>query len=129
MKTNSEKYNHILRLIEQNEIGFINSLSIPKKIYDVQDDGKIQTINIESLRYKSDVLLKYNPTRNDVMELKQRFENPKYYLDQIILNASIGIGPGAKHVFNFELNYTEIEKYFTDENEAKKSAQSKSAKF
>lgn len=123
MRTNLEKWNHYLQIINEKEKEFINDniIDIPKYIYEVYPSGKIRTLNVVNLYYRNNIYCGGKPTRNDVSKIKEYAEDmPSLTVE----NVSFGwecIEHGYKS--SSAIRYTELhDKFFTNKEKAELKA-------
>lgn len=123
MRTNLEKWNYYMGLINAKEQEFINSniKDIPTCIYEVYQSGKLRTLNVTGVRYRNELYGGNKPSREDVAKIKSYFENmPDMTIEKVSINWEC-TDQGYKS--SGAVRYLEMkEKYFTSKDDADKKA-------
>lgn len=123
MRNNLEKWNYYMSLINTKEQEFINSNinDIPTCIYEVYQSGKIRTLNVTGVRYRNELYGGTKPSREDVANIKNYYENmPDLTIEKVSINLEC-IDQGYKS--SSAVRYLEMkEKYFTSKEDADKKA-------
>ena len=123
MRTNLEKWNYYMGLINAKEQEFINSniKDIPTCIYEVYQSGKLRTLNVTNVRYRNELYGVNNPSREDVAKIKSYFENmPDMTIEKVSIDLEC-TDQGYKS--SSAVRYLEMkEKYFTSKDDADKKA-------
>lgn len=123
MRTNLEKWNHYMGLINAKEQEFINSniKDVPTCIYEVYASGKLRTLNVTGIRYRNELYGGTNPSREDVAKIKGYFENmPDMTIDKVSVNwecTDQGYKSSSAVIF-LDMK----EKYFVSKDDANKKA-------
>lgn len=123
MRTNLEKWNYYMGLINAKEQEFINSniKDIPTCIYEVYQSGKLRTLNVTGVHYRNELYGGNKPSREDVAKIKSYFENmPDMTIEKVSINWEC-TDQGYKS--SGAVRYLEMkEKYFTSKDDADKKA-------
>lgn len=123
MRTNLEKWNYYMGLINAKEQEFINSniKDIPTCIYEVYQSGKLRTLNVTGVHYRNELYGGNKPSREDVAKIKSYFENmPDMTIEKVSINWEC-TDQGYKS--SSAVRYLEMkEKYFTSKDDADKKA-------
>jgi hypothetical protein len=123
MRTNLEKWNYYMSLINNKEQEFINSniKDIPTCIYEVYSSGKLRTLNVTGVRYRNELYGGTKPSREDVAKIKAYYENmPELIIEKVSINWEC-TDQGYKS--SSAVRYLEMkEKYFTSKEDADKKA-------
>ena len=123
MRTNLEKWNHYMSLINAKEQEFISSTikDIPESMYEVRPSGKIRTLIVTSVFYINKLYGRSKPTREDVAKIKEYAENmPELIVDNVSISWEC-TGQGYKS--SSAVRYLEFkDKLFACKDEADKKA-------
>jgi len=121
MRTNLEKWNYYMGLINAKEQEFINAniKDIPTFIYDVYASGRLRTLNVTGIRYRNELYGGTKPSREDVAKIKDYFENmPDMTIEKVSINWEC-TDQGYKSYS--AIRYLEMkEKYFISKEDAVK---------
>ena len=123
MRTNLEKWNYYMSLINNKEQEFINSniKDIPTCIYEVYPSGKLRTLNVTGVRYRNELYGGAKPSREDVAKIKAYYENmPELIIEKVSVNWEC---IDQRYKSSSAVRYLEMkEKYFTSKEDADKKA-------
>ena len=133
MRTNVDKWNHYLALINQNENAFIKSVlpDPPKKLFKVWNSGEIQEFEVQKIYYNNRLFVYRNTTRLDVQRITKHFETDNNYVKEKVLlslhakTKAGGLTTGLKltNINDYYRTFTEAEKIAAVKIEEKRQRQ------